>query len=105
MVLLVARPALTSMFGATAVTSVRLWTFCVCSCSALSAVTAIGTFCKSSDRRRAVTTTSCRVPAAAAAVGGLAVASGSAAAAAPAAIKQYEINAGQNLGLLDRKSV
>jgi hypothetical protein len=40
------------------------------------------------------------VPASAAAVGGLAVASGSAAAAAPAAIKQYEINAVQNLRIM-----
>jgi hypothetical protein len=66
----------------------------------LSAVTAIGTFCRSSDRRRAVTTTSCRLPASALAIGALAVASGSAAAELPAAINQEKINALQDLRIM-----
>src|SRR5271165_1092669 len=91
MVLAVARSAATFMFGTKLFRSSRFVTAWVCSVAALSAVTAIGTFCRSSENRRAVTTTSWMLPLSAA------LWSASAAAAAPATNKKDKVNAAQKL--------
>jgi len=92
MVLLVARSAAIFMFGTKLFKSSRFVTSCCWMTAALSAVTAIGTLCKSSENRRVVTTTSCKLPAEEFA--------SSAAAALPAATKEYQVKAISKLRIM-----